>query len=117
MTITEQERKAFLRRILIEVAHRLDIRDPEGMEEDSELLPAIERKDHMAMKILGAFRSAFRRWHDKGIELERSATQGLDVTGIRVELMGLMTERDVSREAMIRYLDHHYPRSVSRVAV
>ena len=117
MIISEEDRKTFMRRVLNEVAHRLDILDPEAMEESTELLPAIEGRDRMAVQVMGAYRSTFRRWHDKGMELERAAAKGIDLTAIRMELMGLMKERDVTREAMIRYLDHYYPRSNSRVAV
>jgi hypothetical protein len=117
MNITEQDVKLLMRRTLNEVARRLDIGDPEHMEENQELLPAVEHRDKMAYRVMGAFRSAYRRWFDKSLELERAASQGIDLTTVRMEVMGLMKERDVTREAMIRYLDHKVPRSTSRVAV
>ncbi len=117
MIITEQESREFMRRVLNEVAHRLGVCDPEHLEENSQLLPAMEQRDAMAVRVMGAFRSAYRCWHDKSMELERAAAQDLDLAQIRMELMAFMKARDVTREAMIRYLDHCYPRSATRVAV
>ena len=117
MIISEPEYKAFMRRVVNEVACRLNIGDPEIMDENTELLPAIEQRDRTALQVMAAFRSSYRQWYSKSQELELAASKEIDLTAIRMELMGLMKARDVTREAMIRYLDHHYPRSVSRIAV
>ena len=116
MIISEMEFEAFMRRFVIEVAFRLNISAPEFMDEKT-LLLAIEQQDQTALQVLAAFRSSYGEWYSKSHELETAALKESDLTGIRMDLMRLMKARDVTREAMIRYLDFHYPRSISRIAV
>ena len=122
MIITPEEKDRFLRQVLHEVARRVGIDSPELVDSSSELPDCIERVARatggpLVRQVMEMFRSAYRRWYDKSLQLEQAAEKGEDLTTIRMELMGLMKERDETRQSLIRYLDHYYPRSVSRVAV
>jgi hypothetical protein len=121
MIITPEEKDRILRQVLDEVARRIGIDDPEMKDSTYELPDLIEAVGErtggrLVRQVMELFRMSYRRWYDKSLQLEQAAVKGEDLTAIRMELMGLMKERDETRQALIRYLDHYYPRSASRIA-
>ena len=79
------------------------------------MFPAIEGRDRTLLKIMGGYRTAYLRWFLKSQELEQAARAEKPLAEIQSALIGLSKERDVHRDSLVRYLDHRYPNSVSRV--
>jgi|GEM_PF-4759021 hypothetical protein len=116
MVSSEREHQQLQRRVLHEVARRIGIEHPDGMEENSRLLPAVEGRDRLLYKIMQGYRTTYRQWHLKRRELEKAAENSKPLTAIQTALTGLRRERDINRDSLVRYLDHHYPACVSRVS-
>jgi len=115
MVFSDQEVAHYKRQVLDEVARRLGI-EVELLQGEQAVRHAIEVQNSMALRVMGHFLTTYSRWYDKTKSLAEKAARGEDVEQDRMELMGLMEERDITRDALIRYLDYHYPRSTSRIS-
>jgi hypothetical protein len=115
MIVTDEDLDSYLRRVLIQVARRLDVPGAETLDENTELLPAMERIDPTVVRLLGVFRSTYSRWYHVRQELARAAAEGRDRTAILEELNDLMRDRDITRATLARHLDLRYPRSEPRL--
>jgi len=114
MVFSNQDVDHYKRQVLDEVARRIGL-DVELLQGEHAVRQAVQDQDPMALRVMEHFRDTYTRWYDKTKELAEKAARGEDVEQDRMELMGLMEERDITRDALIRYLDHHYPRSTSRL--
>jgi len=105
MELTRADFEDFMRRVPVEVADQIGATDLA-----SDPRTAIERKDTMALRVMAQFPETYRRWYEKSLELEQAAAVGKNLDQLRQEVVGLITERDITRDALVRYLDHVAPR-------